>query len=151
MEGGTAVERMPKKDDCVWTHPPFLTPLMHIMGAAMFAQGPAPPGWAGCEMWLGSQKGRGWFGSAMCTGACKGGLRTRGIVQASVPQFPQACCRPTTTKASQLGFGRWRLAGTKEVERLGGLQAPKVWLLSCSSDTTGLSSFQERGWGWGDL
>lgn len=50
----------------------------------------APTPRAGCEVWLGSRKGRVWFGSAVCASACKRGLRTRGIVQAPVPQFPQA-------------------------------------------------------------
>lgn len=81
------------------------------------------------------------------------GLEPEGWCRPLCLSFPKpTCCRrPTTTKAPQLGFGRWRLAGTKEVQRLGGLQALKVWLLSCCSDTTGLSSFQEQGWGWGDL
>lgn len=101
---GGAVERMPEKDDCFWTHPLFLTPLLHIMGAARIVQGPHPLGGQGVRCgWV-------WFGSAVCTSACKPGLRTRGMVQASVPQFPQAYLLPPPNHHQGLSAWIWEVA-----------------------------------------
>lgn len=82
----------------------ILIPLVHTAGAAGFVQAPPTP-WGGQAVrWLGSQKGGVWFGSPVyqclqTEGAqqtwrnkeCKNpGFRPFGIMQASVPQFPQA-------------------------------------------------------------